>query len=250
MVLGNLVHLHWPGLVTLPTGESVPATTWEHYPYGVCRMFGNTRPLVWDAFWVWIVFTNFVIPYMVACMITLFLQKRYKLPEDGSYDLNARYMFEYNANDVVADAMYCAWLQARKAWYRASDDDCPMPKTKAKWSSIYLTEEQYLKVNKLLHLISFFVDSCFGYMLIHLFAWLKNISCRCLCLRWSPDKRVIGPCAGGGLPWSFVSFPKGTGETVVLSHSTTTAVMDMFAWLSEWYVTVCCNFELHRNVSF
>jgi hypothetical protein len=45
---------------------------------------------------------------MVACMITLFLQKRYKLPEDGSYDLNARYMFEYNANDVVADAMYCA----------------------------------------------------------------------------------------------------------------------------------------------
>jgi hypothetical protein len=24
MVLGNLVHLHWPGLVTLPSGESVP----------------------------------------------------------------------------------------------------------------------------------------------------------------------------------------------------------------------------------
>jgi hypothetical protein len=51
-----------------------------------------------------------------------------------------------------------------------------MPKTKAEWSSIYLTEEQYLEVNKLLHLISFFADSCFGYMLIHLFAWLKNIN--------------------------------------------------------------------------
>jgi hypothetical protein len=37
-----------------------------------------------------------------------FLQKRYKLSEDGSYDLNARYVFEYNANDVVANAMYYA----------------------------------------------------------------------------------------------------------------------------------------------
>jgi hypothetical protein len=87
------------------------------------------------------------------------------LPEDGSYDLNARYVFEYNANDVVADAMYYARLQAIKAWYRASDDDRPMPKTKAEWSSIYLTEEQYLEVNKLLHQ---FV--CFGYMLMHQFA--------------------------------------------------------------------------------
>jgi hypothetical protein len=46
MVLGNLVRLHWPGLVTLPSGESVPATTWEHYVY---RTFGNTHALVWDA---------------------------------------------------------------------------------------------------------------------------------------------------------------------------------------------------------
>jgi hypothetical protein len=52
MVLGNLVRLHWHGLVTLPTGETVPATTWEHYRYGVCRTFGNTQALVWDAFWV------------------------------------------------------------------------------------------------------------------------------------------------------------------------------------------------------
>jgi hypothetical protein len=43
MVLGNLVRLHWPDLVILPSGESVPATTWEHYRYGVCRTFGNCR---------------------------------------------------------------------------------------------------------------------------------------------------------------------------------------------------------------
>jgi hypothetical protein len=108
---------------------------------------------------------------MVACMITLFfLKKRYKLPEDGSYDMNARYMFEYNTNDVVADAMYYARIQAINAWYRASADDRPMPNTKAEWSLIYLMEEQYLEVNKLLHLISQVADSCFGYMLIHVFA--------------------------------------------------------------------------------
>jgi hypothetical protein len=98
------------------------------------------------------------------------LQKLYKLSEDGSYDLNTRYVFKYNVNDVVADAMYYARLQAIKAWYRASADDRSMPNTKAEFLSIYLTEEQYLEVNKLLHLISFFADSCFGYMLIHLFA--------------------------------------------------------------------------------
>jgi hypothetical protein len=35
-----------------------------------------------------------------------------------------------------------------------------------------------------------------------------------------------------------------------LSRSITTAAMDLCAWLSDWYVTVCCNFELHKNVSF
>jgi hypothetical protein len=50
MVLGNLVRLHWPGLVTLPSGESVPVTPWEHYRYGVYRTFGNTQALVYDAF--------------------------------------------------------------------------------------------------------------------------------------------------------------------------------------------------------
>ena len=97
------------------------------------------------------------------------MQKQYKSLEDGTYDLNARYVFEYNANNVVADAMYYARLQVIKAWCMASDDDRPTPKTKAEWSSIYLTEEEYLEVNKLLHLILFFVDPCFGYMLIHLF---------------------------------------------------------------------------------
>jgi hypothetical protein len=76
--------------------------------------------------------------------------------------MNARYVFEYNTNNVVADAMYYAWLQAIKAWYMASDDDRPMPKTKTEWSSIYLTEEQYLDVNKLLHLLSFLLILILG----------------------------------------------------------------------------------------
>jgi hypothetical protein len=92
------------------------------------------------------------------------------LPEDGSYDLNARYAFEYIANDVVVDTMYYARLQAIKAWYMASDVDRPKPKTKAEWSSIYLMQEQYLEVNKLLHLLSFFSDSYFWYRLMHQFA--------------------------------------------------------------------------------
>jgi hypothetical protein len=47
-------------------------------------------------------------------------------------------------------------------WDRASDDDWPMPKTKADWSSIYLTEEIYLEVNKLLPLLSFLLILVLG----------------------------------------------------------------------------------------
>jgi hypothetical protein len=68
--------------------------------------------------------------------------------------MNACYVFEYNTNDVIADAMYYARIQAIKEWYKTNVDDRPMPNTKAEWSSIYLMEEQYLEVNRLLHLIS------------------------------------------------------------------------------------------------
>jgi hypothetical protein len=54
-------------------------------------------------------------------------------------------VFEYNVNDVLADAMYYASIQAIKAWYRRSDDDWPTPKTKAEWSSIYLTGSNILR---------------------------------------------------------------------------------------------------------
>jgi hypothetical protein len=41
----------------------------------------------------------------------------------GPYDLNTRYMFEHNANDVIADTMYYVRIQAINAWYRESSDD-------------------------------------------------------------------------------------------------------------------------------
>jgi hypothetical protein len=50
MVLSNLVHLRWPGLVTLSAVESVPATSWENYRYYVSREFDNTQALVCDRF--------------------------------------------------------------------------------------------------------------------------------------------------------------------------------------------------------
>jgi hypothetical protein len=77
------------------------------------------------------------------------------LPIDESYDLNARYVFEHNTNDVVADAMYYARIYAIKTWYRASGDDRPTLVTKGEWSVIYLMEEQYLEVNNLLTPLSF-----------------------------------------------------------------------------------------------
>jgi hypothetical protein len=59
--------------------------------------------------------------------------------------MNACYVFEYNANDVVADAMYYARIQAIKAWYRASADDRPMPNTKAEWHQFTLRRSNTLR---------------------------------------------------------------------------------------------------------
>jgi hypothetical protein len=101
-----------------------------------------------------------------------------------------------------------------------------MPNTKAEWSSIYLTEEQYLEVNRLLPLIS--------HEVMYLLALFKKFHVGVGAVDGHPDQTVIGHCADGGLPLSFVPFPKGTGETVELCRSTTTAMMVMCAWLSEW----------------
>jgi hypothetical protein len=61
---------------------------------------------------------------------------------------------------------------------------------------------------------------------------------------------VIVPCASGGIPLSSIPFPKGIGETMVPSRSTTTAVMDMCAWLREWYIIVCSNFKVNKSMTF
>jgi hypothetical protein len=71
MVLGNLIRLHYPGLVTLPSGEYVPTTTWEHYRYDVQNVWQPTdtslRCIVVSFF-----FINFFISFlflMLASMI-------------------------------------------------------------------------------------------------------------------------------------------------------------------------------------
>jgi hypothetical protein len=99
-------------------------------------------------------------------MMSNYVMTVYVSSDPGMYMVRIRFAFQ--------NRVWHPRIQAIKAWYRASVVDRPMPNTKVEWSSIYLTEEQYLEVNKLLHLISFFLDSCFGYMLIHLFAWLKK----------------------------------------------------------------------------
>jgi hypothetical protein len=50
--LGNICRLLWPGMVTLPSGQEVPAMTWEHYRYAVNAQYGNAQGVVWNEFWV------------------------------------------------------------------------------------------------------------------------------------------------------------------------------------------------------
>jgi hypothetical protein len=53
-VLGNLVHLHHPGVVTLPgNGHHDLTTNWEHYRFAPNGSYGTAQVAVaHDFFWV------------------------------------------------------------------------------------------------------------------------------------------------------------------------------------------------------
>jgi hypothetical protein len=52
-VLGNLIYLHHPGVVTLPgNGHRELATTWEHYRFAPEGSYGNAQRAVAHDLWV------------------------------------------------------------------------------------------------------------------------------------------------------------------------------------------------------
>jgi hypothetical protein len=60
-ILGNLIHLHYPELVT-KGGHSEPVTTWHDYARAPDARVGNAQGVVRHAFWVSLyMFINFVI---------------------------------------------------------------------------------------------------------------------------------------------------------------------------------------------
>jgi hypothetical protein len=51
-ILGNLCHLHYPGMVTLASGQRVIATTWEHFQFAHDGDYGTAQGAVSHDFWV------------------------------------------------------------------------------------------------------------------------------------------------------------------------------------------------------
>ncbi|PVH37134.1 hypothetical protein PAHAL_6G254000 [Panicum hallii] len=117
-ILGNICRMLWPGMVELLSGERIPATSWNHYRYGVNVTFGNTQKAVWAEFW-----------------------KYYKLLEDGAYDDHARRVFHHNAHIVVRDMISYARIQVVVSYLERTQGR----RFEKKWDAgkYYLTEEQY-----------------------------------------------------------------------------------------------------------
>jgi hypothetical protein len=52
-VLGNLLHLHWPGAVTHPiSGEDVACINWDMFRCQFDSQYQNAQGDIWNAFWV------------------------------------------------------------------------------------------------------------------------------------------------------------------------------------------------------
>jgi hypothetical protein len=52
-ILGNLLRLHWPGLVTHPdSGEEVPCLRWDMFCYHFDSRYQHAQGAVWNGFWM------------------------------------------------------------------------------------------------------------------------------------------------------------------------------------------------------
>jgi hypothetical protein len=51
-VLGNLVHMHYPGEVTLSIGTTSPATCWDDYTVAPDMTYVTAKGAMWSDFWV------------------------------------------------------------------------------------------------------------------------------------------------------------------------------------------------------
>jgi hypothetical protein len=74
-----------------------------------------------------------------------FLQKYYKLPEEGAYDDHARCVFHHNAHIVVRDMISYARIQVVASYLERTQGIRFEKKRDA--GKYYLTEEQYREVN-------------------------------------------------------------------------------------------------------
>ncbi|KAG8051143.1 hypothetical protein GUJ93_ZPchr0009g767 [Zizania palustris] len=122
-ILGNLCRLHYPGVLTMPTGERVLCQTWDQYRFAPDRRHRTAQGAVSHDFWL-----------------------RFCLPEVGNHHNHALQVFNNNAHKVVKDAISYARIQANNAYYKEKLGQRMSKATGA--SSIYLTEEQYRSTRK------------------------------------------------------------------------------------------------------
>jgi hypothetical protein len=51
-VLGNLLRLHYPGIVMMGAGHCEPITTWHDYAHAPDAIYGNAQRIMRNTFWV------------------------------------------------------------------------------------------------------------------------------------------------------------------------------------------------------
>jgi hypothetical protein len=52
VILGNLVHMHYPGEVTQSDGTTFPTNCWDDYALAPNMTYVTTKGAVWSDFWV------------------------------------------------------------------------------------------------------------------------------------------------------------------------------------------------------
>jgi len=149
-VLGNIIRLHYPGMVRKPSGESVPARSWDDYLFAPGGVHSNAQEAVWHDFWVRCLIIMYIFLLQIcfytcsslimicfcSCTISCLKMETIRRMLVGCFIL---------MQPCSSDEQYpIGGVQANNTYYKEKLGQ-PMNKN-LKSSSIYLTEEQYFQV--------------------------------------------------------------------------------------------------------
>lgn len=143
VVLGNLYHLHNPGVMVNQSGETITYTNQKDFAWAEDAWFGNAQRAIKGAFQIILSQFFFYFGHILVIILNLILQKCYRVTSEDKDHVDR--ILEVYTNKVFKDAFFNARLQITNAFVMQVKR---IPINNFwEYSNTYMTVEEHLQVN-------------------------------------------------------------------------------------------------------